>query len=135
MANDKFFLKIKPKSEFHVEITQKAEFPIETNPRAEFPVETKPKVQRSPPALSCLCKICGAPAPNHFHFGGEISSFSMEVSFSHFQKLTFAKCSGQCCFSCRAFFRRSTQRKKLRGWLRFRFYWSLLLSFPKISIF
>ena len=156
MANDEFFLKIKPKSEFPVEITQKdefpveikqkVEFPVETNPKAEFPVETKPKVaQRSPPALSCLCKICGAPAPNHFHFGGEISSFSMEVSFSHFlilevsfshfQKLTFAKCSGQCCFSCRAFFRRSTQRKKLRGWLRFRFYWSLLLSFPKISIF
>ena len=96
MANDEFFLKIKPKSEFPVEITQKdefpveikqkVEFPVETNPKAEFPVETKPKVaQRSPPALSCLCKICGAPAPNHFHFGGEFFSFSMEVGFSHFQ--------------------------------------------------
>ena len=106
MANDEFFLKIKPKSEFPVEITQKDEFPVETNPKAEFPVETKPKVefpvetnpkaefpvetkpkvaQRSPPALSCLCKICGAPAPNHFHFGGEFFSFSMEVGFSHFQ--------------------------------------------------
>ena len=57
MANDEFFLKINPKDEFPVEIKQKA-------------------AQRSPPALSCLCKICGAPAPNHFHFGGEFFSFS-----------------------------------------------------------
>ena len=111
MAKDEFFLKIKPKSEFPVEITQKdefpveikqkVEFPVETNPKAEFPVETKPKVvQRSPPALSCLCKICGAPAPNHFHFGGEISHFYFGgefFSFSHFGGELFSFSKADIC--------------------------------------
>ena len=52
------------------------EFLLEIKPKDEVLFEMKPKVaQRSPPALSCLCKICGAPAPNHFHFGGEFFSF------------------------------------------------------------
>ena len=96
------------------------EFLLEIKAEDEFPVEIKPKVApRSPPALSCFCKICGAPAPSHFHFGGEFLSFSKAISMLIFVTVLHIKCSAQCCFSCRAFFRRSTERKNLRGWLRY----------------
>jgi len=45
--------------------------------------ETK---KRAPTALTVACSVCGAPAPDHIHFGGT------------------------CCYSCRAFFRRTVER-------------------------
>jgi len=55
----------------------------------EIDVKMEPKVgpikkKRSPATLNILCPICGGPAPDHVHFGG------------------------QCCYSCRAFFRRTS---------------------------
>jgi len=42
------------------------------------------KKKRAPACLSIQCPVCGGPAPDHVHFGG------------------------QCCYSCRAFFRRTS---------------------------
>lgn len=44
------------------------------------------KKKRRPAVLCIECPVCGGPAPDHVHFGG------------------------QCCYSCRAFFRRSSSR-------------------------
>jgi len=44
------------------------------------------KKKRAPTALTLRCDVCTAPAPDHFHFGGH------------------------CCYSCRAFFRRTIER-------------------------
>jgi len=44
------------------------------------------KKKRRPANLCIECPVCGGPAPDHVHFGG------------------------QCCYSCRAFFRRSSSR-------------------------
>lgn len=44
------------------------------------------KKKRRPANLCISCPVCGGPAPDHVHFGG------------------------QCCYSCRAFFRRSSSR-------------------------
>ena len=44
------------------------------------------KKRRAPTALTLECDVCSAPAPDHFHFGGH------------------------CCYSCRAFFRRTIER-------------------------
>jgi len=44
------------------------------------------KKKRRPANLCIECPVCGAPAPDHLHFGG------------------------QCCYSCRAFFRRTSSR-------------------------
>jgi len=44
------------------------------------------KKRRKPVNLCIKCPVCGGPAPDHLHFGG------------------------QCCYSCRAFFRRTSQR-------------------------
>jgi len=48
--------------------------------------EAKIKKKRAPTALLITCSVCGAPAPDHLHFGGH------------------------CCYSCRAFFRRTIER-------------------------
>jgi len=48
--------------------------------------ENKVKKKRAPTALLISCTVCGAPAPDHLHFGGH------------------------CCYSCRAFFRRTIER-------------------------
>lgn len=48
--------------------------------------ETRTKKKRAPTALLISCNVCGAPAPDHLHFGGH------------------------CCYSCRAFFRRTIER-------------------------
>ena len=44
------------------------------------------KKRRAPTLLVLDCSVCSAPAPDHLHFGGH------------------------CCYSCRAFFRRTIQR-------------------------
>lgn len=44
------------------------------------------KKRRKPVPLTTMCPICGNPAPGHNHFGG------------------------MCCYSCRAFFRRTSTR-------------------------
>lgn len=44
------------------------------------------KKRRAPAALVLDCDVCSAPAPDHLHFGGH------------------------CCYSCRAFFRRTIER-------------------------
>ena len=44
------------------------------------------KKRRAPTALCRECGVCTAPAPDHLHFGGH------------------------CCYSCRAFFRRTIER-------------------------
>eukprot|EP00092_Neocalanus_flemingeri_P027686 GFUD01030051.1.p1 GENE.GFUD01030051.1~~GFUD01030051.1.p1 ORF type:complete len:877 (+),score=166.00 GFUD01030051.1:322-2952(+) len=48
--------------------------------------EGRTKKKRAPAALLISCTVCGAPAPDHLHFGGH------------------------CCYSCRAFFRRTIER-------------------------
>jgi len=48
--------------------------------------QNKVKKKRAPTALLIACTVCGAPAPDHLHFGGH------------------------CCYSCRAFFRRTIER-------------------------
>jgi len=48
--------------------------------------EPKVKKKRAPTALLISCGVCGSPAPDHLHFGGH------------------------CCYSCRAFFRRTIER-------------------------
>jgi len=48
--------------------------------------QSKLKKKRAPTALTIKCSVCGAAAPDHVHFGGH------------------------CCYSCRAFFRRTLQR-------------------------
>merc|ERR1719278_53422 len=69
---------------------------IRSNRMGEETSNTKPTYKRPPTALTLQCQICGAPAPDHLHFGGH------------------------CCYSCRAFFRRSTKRKSVKGSLRCR---------------
>jgi len=44
------------------------------------------KKKRAPTLLTLRCDVCTAPAPDHYHFGGH------------------------CCYSCRAFFRRTIER-------------------------
>ena len=44
------------------------------------------KKRRAPTALTLSCDVCSAPSPDHYHFGGH------------------------CCYSCRAFFRRTIER-------------------------
>jgi len=48
---------------------------------------TKPK-KRAPPSLTVSCGVCSSPAPDHLHFGA------------------------RCCYSCRAFFRRTVPRSE-----------------------
>merc|ERR1711892_1072034 len=60
-------------------------------------LEENKKIPKRPPALLNLtCGVCFAPAPDHLHFGGH------------------------CCYSCRAFFRRTSQRKAAKGLKRCR---------------
>jgi len=47
---------------------------------------SKMKKKRAPTALTIPCAVCSSPAPDHVHFGGH------------------------CCYSCRAFFRRTIER-------------------------
>merc|ERR1711970_722170 len=55
------------------------------------------KMSKRPPApLNLKCGVCSAPAPDHLHFGAH------------------------CCYSCRAFFRRTTERKEAKGLKRCR---------------
>ena len=48
----------------------------------------KVRKRRAPTALTLRCNVCSAPAPDHLHFGGH------------------------CCYSCRAFFRRTIERMR-----------------------
>merc|ERR1711892_1224860 len=60
-------------------------------------LEESMKIPKRPPApLNLTCGVCSAPAPDHLHFGGH------------------------CCYSCRAFFRRTSQRKAAKGLKRCR---------------
>ena len=63
--------------------------------------------------LNLTCGVCSAPAPDHLHFGGENLHFI--VFFCHHMFPT-----GHCCYSCRAFFRRTSQRKAAKGLKRCR---------------
>ena len=38
---------------------------------AGLKLEPGVKKKRSPASLSILCPVCGGPAPDHVHFGGE----------------------------------------------------------------
>ncbi len=58
--------------------------PPDDSPSPQHPVSGAPL--RKVPVPSQECLVCGAPAPHHIHFGG------------------------RCCFSCRAFFRRTVLR-------------------------
>jgi len=57
---------------------------LKAEPGAGVKLEPGAKKKRSPASLSIVCPVCGGPAPDHVHFGG------------------------QCCYSCRAFFRRTS---------------------------
>ena len=59
------------------------------------------KKKRRPANLCISCPVCGGPAPDHVHFGGFLEFFFSPSS---------SDTSGQCCYSCRAFFRRSSSR-------------------------
>ena len=80
--------------------------------------------KRPPTALTLKCQICGAPAPDHLHFGGRHHLCYIPSSIrSIFQIILFLNSLcflGHCCYSCRAFFRRSTKRKKVKGSLRYK---------------
>ena len=56
-----------------------------------MPKATGRRVQL-PAALDSECGVCGSPAPGHTHYG-----------------------AAACCYSCRAFFRRTALRVRLRG--------------------
>ncbi len=58
--------------------------PPDDSPSQQHPVSGA--LLRKVPVPSQECQVCGAPAPHHIHFGG------------------------RCCFSCRAFFRRTVLR-------------------------
>ena len=64
------------------------------------------KKKRRPANLCISCPVCGGPAPDHVHFGGKTDPpdppVRAPVIIFHF--------IGQCCYSCRAFFRRSSSR-------------------------
>ena len=59
------------------------------------------KKKRRPANLCIECPVCGGPAPDHVHFGGRTLKRKLR------DKLMMV---GQCCYSCRAFFRRSSAR-------------------------
>ena len=63
------------------------------------------KRRRSAASLHVLCPVCGGPAPDHVHFGGKT-----ELSQSESDSGIIFHLLGQCCYSCRAFFRRSSSR-------------------------
>ena len=70
------------------------------------------KMLKRPPApLNLTCGVCSAPAPDHLHFGGE-SGFLRSILHFCF--------SAHTCYSCRAFFRRTAQRKAAKGLKRCR---------------
>ena len=54
----------------------------------EICIMFKVRKRRAPTALTLDCNVCSAPAPDHLHFGGH------------------------CCYSCRAFFRRTIERMR-----------------------
>ena len=66
-------------------------------------VNVKPKKKRAPAALIINCDVCDAPAPDHLHFGGR-----GRVLVRH--GLARSLILGHCCYSCRAFFRRTIER-------------------------
>merc|ERR1711892_1463922 len=64
---------------------------------SQVELEENMKIPKRPPApLNLTCGVCSAPAPDHLHFGAHT------------------------CYSCRAFFRRTTQRKLAKGLKRCR---------------
>ena len=63
------------------------------------------KKKRRPANLCISCPVCGGPAPDHVHFGGKT-----ELSQSESDSGIIFHLLGQCCYSCRAFFRRSSSR-------------------------
>ena len=68
-------------------------------------------LKRPPAPLNLTCGVCSAPAPDHLHFGGE-SGFLRSILHFCF--------SAHTCYSCRAFFRRTAQRKAAKGLKRCR---------------
>ncbi len=60
--------------------------PPDDSPSQQHLVSDGALLRKLPAVPSQECLVCGAPAPHHIHFGG------------------------RCCFSCRAFFRRTVIR-------------------------
>ena len=60
--------------------------------------------------LTNTCEVCGGKAPAHNHYGGKII-FELNI----FTVLNINNISANCCFSCRAFFRRTTLRIRKKG--------------------
>lgn len=76
------------------------------------PTGTKPRRIKRPAELKVKCWICKAPAAEHIHYG--------EGNFSYIHIFRYNQIDGDlsdgcisgavCCYSCRAFFRRSGER-------------------------
>ena len=66
------------------------------------------------PALILSCEVCCAPASGHVHFGGEIAILISVPG------VTITTIAGHCCYSCRAFFRRTVARVARAGLKRCR---------------
>ena len=72
-------------------------------------------LKRPPAPLNLICGVCSAPAPDHLHFGGKVW---LGISCKDlFKPPNFV---AHTCYSCRAFFRRTAQRKAAKGLKRCR---------------
>ena len=56
--------------------------------------------KRAQTRLKLSCRVCSAPAPDHFHFGGKTIPVEKEWS-----RYIYSFIAANCCYSCRAFFR------------------------------
>ena len=63
----------KQEQELEQNLAQKLEqnYVPEPEPGPDLGPEPECKKRRQPASLTILCGVCGAPAPDHLHFGGE----------------------------------------------------------------
>ena len=68
---------------------------------------TKPRRIKKPAELKVKCWICKAPAAEHIHYGGRNSLY---IQINNSDPSDGFISGAVCCYSCRAFFRRSRER-------------------------